>query len=157
MYMAALDSNMNTSTSENLEQQLSDTLAGEVRFDLYSKALYSTDASLYQIQPIGVVIPKDRQDVIKTVQIASEHNVPILPRGGGTSLAGQSVGEAIVLDMSKYMNQLLEVNVAEHWARVEPGIVLDELNHKLKPHGLMNVCPRCRHEQPCECRWYYRQ
>ena len=128
---------MNTSTSENLEQRLSDTLAGEVRFDLYSKALYSTDASLYQIQPIGVVIPKDKQDVIKTVQIASEHKVPILPRGGGTSLAGQSVGEAIVLDMSKYMNQLLEVNVAERWARVQPGIVLDELNHKLKPHGLM--------------------
>ncbi|RKU33639.1 oxidoreductase [Candidatus Poribacteria bacterium] len=128
---------MNTPTSENLEQQLSDTLAGEVRFDLYSKALYSTDASLYQIQPIGVVIPKDSQDVVKTVQIASEHNVPILPRGGGTSLAGQSVGKAIVLDMSKYMNALLEVNVAERWARVQPGIVLDELNHKLKPHGLM--------------------
>ena len=128
---------MNTSIPENLEQQLSDTLAGEVRFDLYSKALYSTDASLYQIHPIGVVIPKNKQDIIKTVQIASEHKVPILPRGGGTSLAGQSVGEAIVLDMSKYMNQLLEVNVAEHWARVQPGIVLDELNHKLKPHGLM--------------------
>ncbi len=128
---------MNTATSGTLEAHLSDTLAGEVRFDLYSKALYSTDASLYQIQPIGVIIPKDRQDIIKTVQIASEHNVPILPRGGGTSLAGQSVGEAIVLDMSKYMNQLLEVNVAESWARVEPGIVLDELNHKLKPHGLM--------------------
>ncbi|MDD9974318.1 MAG: FAD-binding protein, partial [Candidatus Poribacteria bacterium] len=93
---------MNTSESE-LEQQLSDNLAGEVRFDLYSKALYSTDASLYQVQPIGVVIPKDSQDVIKTVQIASERNVPILPRGGGTSLAGQSVGEAIVIDMSKYM------------------------------------------------------
>lgn len=128
---------MNTATSGTLEAHLSDTLAGEVRFDLYSKALYSTDASLYQIQPIGVVIPKDSQDIIKTVQIASEHNVPILPRGGGTSLAGQSVGEAIVLDMSKYMNQLLEVNVAERWARVQPGIVLDELNHQLKPHGLM--------------------
>ena len=137
MYTTALDSNMHTATSGTLEAHLSDTLAGEVRFDLYSKALYSTDASLYQIQPIGVVIPKDRQDIIKTVQIASEHNVPILPRGGGTSLAGQSVGEAIVLDMSKYMNQLLEVNVAESWARVQPGIVLDELNHKLKPHGLM--------------------
>ena len=128
---------MDTSTSETLEAHLSNTLAGEVRFDLYSKALYSTDASLYQIQPIGVVIPKDSQDIIKTVQIASEHNVPILPRGGGTSLAGQSVGKAIVLDMSKYMNQLLEVNVAERWARVQPGIVLDELNDKLKPHGLM--------------------
>ena len=122
---------------ENLEQLLSNTLAGEVRFDPYAKALYSTDASLYQMQPIGVVLPKDKQDVIKTVQIASEHKVPLLPRGGGTSLAGQSVGEAIVLDMSKYMNRLLEVNVAERWARVEPGIVLDELNHKLKPHGLM--------------------
>lgn len=127
---------MEPSTSP-LEQQLSNTLAGEVRFDLYSKALYSTDASLYQIQPIGVVIPKDSQDVIKTVQIAIQHNVPILPRGGGTSLAGQSVGQAIVLDMSKYMNELLEVNVAERWARVQPGIVLDELNDKLKPHGLM--------------------
>ena len=128
---------MNTSTSESLEKQLLEALVGEVRFDLYSKALYSTDASLYQIQPIGVVIPKDRQDVIKTVKIASEHKVPILPRGGGTSLAGQSVGEAVVLDLSKYMNQLLEVNVAERWARVQPGIVLDELNHQLKPHGLM--------------------
>ena len=137
MHTTALDSYMNTPTSENLEQQLSETLAGEVRFDLYSKALYSTDASLYQIQPIGVVLPQDSEDIIKTVQIAVEHNVPILPRGGGTSLAGQSVGEAIVLDMSKYMNQLLEVNVAERWARVQPGIVLDELNHKLKPHGLM--------------------
>ena len=127
---------MDPSTSA-LEQQLSNTLAGEVRFDPYSKALYSTDASLYQIEPIGVVIPKDSQDVIKTVQIAAERNIPILPRGGGTSLAGQSVGKAIVLDMSKYMNQLLEVNVAERWARVQPGIVLDELNHKLKPHGLM--------------------
>ena len=127
---------MNVSTPA-LEQLLSDALEGEVRFDLYSKALYSTDASLYQIQPIGVVIPKHRQDVVKTVQIAAEHNVPILPRGGGTSLAGQSVGEAIVLDMSKYMNSLLEVNVEERWARVQPGIVLDELNHILKPHGLM--------------------
>lgn len=128
---------MNTGASENLERQLSETLEGEVRFDLYSKALYSTDASLYQIQPIGVVIPKDRRDVIKTVQIALDHKVPILPRGGGTSLAGQSVGQAIVLDMSKYMNRLLEVNIAERWARVEPGIILDELNHRLKPHGLM--------------------
>ena len=127
---------MNTATTE-LEQRLTDALDGEVRFDRYSRALYSTDASLYQMQPIGVVIPKHQQDVITTVQIAAERNVPILPRGGGTSLAGQSVGEAVVLDMSKYMNALLEVNVEAHWARVQPGIVLDELNHRLKPHGLM--------------------
>ena len=127
---------MNTATTE-LEQRLTDALDGEVRFDRYSRALYSTDASLYQMQPIGVVIPKHQQDVITTVQIAAERDVPILPRGGGTSLAGQSVGEAVVLDMSKYMNALLEVNVEAHWARVQPGIVLDELNHRLKPHGLM--------------------
>ena len=90
-----------------------------------------------KIEPIGVVVPKHKQDVIKTVQIATERKIPILPRGGGTSLAGQSVGKAIVLDMSKYMNQLIEVNVDEHWAHVQPGIVLDELNHQLKPHGLM--------------------
>ncbi len=127
---------MHTSTP-GLKQLLSDALQGEVRFDRYSKALYSTDASLYQMQPIGVVIPMHKQDVINAIQIAAEHNVPILPRGGGTSLAGQSVGEAVVIDMSKYMNQLLEVNVDESWARVQPGIVLDELNHFLKPHGLM--------------------
>ncbi len=120
-----------------LEQLLAKELEGEVRFDAYSKALYSTDASLYQIEPIGVVIPRQKQDVTTTVQIAAEHKLPILPRGGGTSLAGQSVGKAIVLDMSKFMNQLIEVNVDEHWARVQPGIVLDELNHRLKPHGLM--------------------
>ena len=120
-----------------LEQRLKKELEGEVRFDPYSKALYSTDASLYQIEPIGVVVPKHKQDVIKTIQIAAERKIPILPRGGGTSLAGQSVGEAIVLDMSKFMNELIEVNVDEHWARVQPGIVLDELNHLLKPHGLM--------------------
>lgn len=121
----------------SLEQLLNNELEGEVRFDKYSKALYSTDASLYQIEPIGVVVPKHKQDVIRTIQIAAEQKIPILPRGGGTSLAGQSVGKAIVLDMSKYMNQLFDVNVDEHWARVEPGIVLDELNHQLKPHGLM--------------------
>ena len=120
-----------------LQTTLAKELEGEVRFDAYSKALYSTDASLYQIEPIGVVIPKHKQDVIKTVQIAAERKTPILPRGGGTSLAGQSVGQAIILDMSKFMNRLIEVNVDEHWTRVEPGIVLDELNHKLKSHGLM--------------------
>lgn len=124
-------------SEQALEQVLTDEIEGEVRFDAYSKALYSTDASLYQIDPIGVIVPKSKQDVIKTVQIAAERKTPILPRGGGTSLAGQSVGEAIVIDMSKFMNECLEINVDEHWARVQPGIVLDELNHQLKPHGLM--------------------
>ena len=121
----------------SLEKLLTKELQGEVRFDPYSKALYSTDASLYQIEPIGVVVPKHKQDAIRTIQIAAERQIPILPRGGGTSLAGQCVGKAIVLDMSKYMNKLIAFDVDEHWARVEPGIILDELNHHLKPHGLM--------------------
>ena len=127
---------MNDPTKE-LEQILLGQIEGEVRFDPYSKALYSTDASLYQIEPIGVVVPKNKADVIAAVKIAYERNVPILPRGGGTSLAGQTVGEAIIIDMSKYMNQIIEVNVEERWARVQPGIVIDNLNHYLEPHGLM--------------------
>ena len=120
-----------------LEQLLTQQVEGEVRFDDYSRALYSTDASLYQINPVGVVIPRTKADVQRTVQICYENDVPILPRGGGTSLAGQTVGRAVIIDFSKYMNQIIEVNVAEHWARVEPGIVLDELNSQLKPYGLM--------------------
>ncbi len=120
-----------------LQQLLSEQIEGEVRFDLYSKALYSTDASLYQIEPIGVVIPLHKTDILRTIQICYDQNVPVLPRGGGTSLAGQTVGKAIVIDTSKYMNKIIEVNVEENWAKVQPGIVLDELNHHLKSHGLM--------------------
>ena len=108
-----------------LQQLLSEQIEGEVRFDLYYKALYSTDASLYQIEPIGVVIPLHKTDILRTIQICYDQNVPVLPRGGGTSLAGQTVGKAIVIDTSKYMNKIIEVNVEEHWAKVQPGIVLD--------------------------------
>ena len=123
--------------ANELEQILTEQIEGEVRFDQYSKVLYSTDASLYQIEPIGVVLPKHKRDVIRTIKTAHARNVPIISRGGGTSLAGQSVGEAIVIDMSKYMDALLEVNADEQWARVQPGIVLDELNDALKPYNLM--------------------
>jgi FAD/FMN-containing dehydrogenase len=101
-----------------LHEELRRVIAGEVRFDPYSRALYSTDASMYQIEPIGVVIPRHAGDVVATVDIARRHQVPVLPRGGGTSLAGQTVGHAVVMDFSKYMNQILEVNSAEGWARV---------------------------------------
>ena len=127
---------MNNSTNQ-LEQVLTNHIEGEVRFDLYSKVLYSTDASIYQVEPIGVVIPRHKKDVLTTIQIAYERNVPILARGGGTSLAGQAVGEAIIIDMSKYMDAIIEVNIEEQWARVQPGVVLDELNHNLKLHNLM--------------------
>ena len=100
-----------------LEQILRKEIEGEVRFDPYSKVLYSTDASLYQMEPICVVVPRHQEDVTRAIQIAYDRNLPILPRGGGTSLAGQTVGQAIVIDMSKYMNEIIEVNVEEHWAR----------------------------------------
>jgi FAD/FMN-containing dehydrogenase/Fe-S oxidoreductase len=119
-----------------LQRDLEAALEGEVRFDRVARALYSTDASVYQIEPVGVVIPRTRADVVRTVQIAARHGATITPRGGGTSQAGQAIGAGLVLDTSKYLNRILEVNAAERWARVEPGVVLDELNAHLRPHGL---------------------
>ena len=124
------------SQTQALEKELRKLVEGEVRFDAFSKVLYSTDASIYQMEPVGVVIPRSRDDVLATVDVARRSGVPILPRGGGTSLAGQTVNHAIVIDFSKYMDSLLEVNPDEHWARVQPGIVLDTLNGLLTPHGL---------------------
>ena len=119
-----------------IEQELGKVISGDVRFDPYSRAIYSTDASIYQIEPLGVVMPRTKEDVIATVELARQYGVPILPRGGGTSLAGQTVGKAIVMDMSKYMNNILEVNTEERWARVQPGIVLEELNQRIRDTGL---------------------
>jgi FAD/FMN-containing dehydrogenase/Fe-S oxidoreductase len=120
-----------------LYEELRQVIEGEVRFDSYARSLYSTDASMYQIEPIGVVIPRHRGDVVATVDIARRLQVPVLPRGGGTSLAGQTVGRAVVLDFSKYLNQILEVNVDEAWARVQPGVIQDEFNAHLRPLGFL--------------------
>ncbi len=119
-----------------LAEELRPRIEGEVRFDRYSRILYSTDASIYQIEPIGVVIPKHAGDVEEVVRLAARERVPVLPRGGGTSLAGQAVGEAIVMDFSKYMREVLEVSPGESWARIQPGIVYDVLGAHLKPHRL---------------------
>jgi FAD/FMN-containing dehydrogenase/Fe-S oxidoreductase len=119
-----------------LRQELEKQIEGEVRFDTISRALYSTDASVYQIEPIGVVIPKKREDILRTLEICRRRRCPITMRGGGTSQAGQAIGSGIQIDISKYYNRLLEVNAGEQWARVEPGIVLDELNAQLAPLGL---------------------
>src|ERR671925_262568 len=120
-----------------LYEELSNVIEGEVRFDPCSRALYSTDASMYQIEPIGVIIPKHRGDVIATLDIARRNQVPVLPRGGGTSLAGQTVGQAVVMDFSKFMHQILEVNATEGWARVQPGVIQDEFNAHLRPLGFL--------------------
>src|SRR5262249_27559933 len=119
-----------------LQRDLEVGIGGEVRFDPVSRALYSTDASVYQIEPTGVVIPRGREDVVRVVEIARRHGTSITARGGGTSQAGQAVGAGLQLDTSKYFNRILEVNASERWARVEPGVVLDELNADVRRHGL---------------------
>ena len=119
-----------------LQQDLRAHIEGEVRFDRVSRALYSTDASVYQIEPLGVIVPRTRDDVVRAVEIARRHGVSITARGGGTSQAGQAIGAGLQLDTSKYFNRILEVNAVERWAWVEPGVVLDELNAHLRPHGL---------------------
>jgi FAD/FMN-containing dehydrogenase/Fe-S oxidoreductase len=107
-----------------------------VRFDRLSRTLYATDASVYHIEPAGVVVPRTREDVVSTVRIAARYGTSITARGGGTSQAGQAIGSGVVLDTSKHLNRILEVNAAERWARVEPGVVLDNLNAHLRPLGL---------------------
>ena len=121
----------------DLEHALRRVVRGSVRFDAASKLLYSTDASMYQVEPIGVVTPRDADDVRAAVQVAREQKVALLPRGGGTSLTGQTVNRALVLDFTQHMNQVLEVNPEELWARVQPGLVQDELNHHVRGKGLL--------------------
>jgi FAD/FMN-containing dehydrogenase/Fe-S oxidoreductase len=124
------------SEAMGIAEELRSRIEGEVRFDRYSRLLYSTDASNYQIEPIGVVIPRHAGDVQEVVRLAARENVPVLPRGGGTSLAGQAVGEAIIMDLSKYMREVLEVSKEESWARIQPGIVHDVLGAHLKKDRL---------------------
>src|SRR5215813_9580545 len=125
-----------TPTDHALAGRLRKVLAGEVLFDRFSRGRYATDASHYQIEPVGVVIPKTQEDVVAAMAIAREEGVPVLPRGGGTSQSGQTVGRALVLDFSKYLNRLVAVDQSAASCVVEPGIVLDELNRQLKSTGL---------------------
>ncbi|MGZ5077876.1 MAG: FAD-binding oxidoreductase, partial [Methylobacter sp.] len=119
-----------------LADELSRNIHGEVRFDNGSRALYATDASNYRQVPIGVVIPKSVDDVIATVAACSRHGAPIVSRGGGTSLAGQCCNVAVVIDMSKYLTRILELNPDNKTARVEPGCVLDDLRDAAEKHHL---------------------
>src|SRR5204862_405555 len=121
----------------DLEQELRKVITGDVRFDPASRLLYATDASMYQVEPIGVVIPRDNDDVQAAVEVAKARQVALLPRGGGTSLTGQTVNRALVLDFSRHMHGILEVNAEELWARIQPGLVQDNLNHHVRPRGLL--------------------
>jgi FAD/FMN-containing dehydrogenase len=111
-------------------------VTGDVRTDAYSVTLYSTDASIYQVKPYGVLIPRSVEDVQAAVEAAAKFRVPILPRAAGSSLAGQAVNEALVIDMTRYLDRVLEINIEENWVRVQPGLVLDELNLRLRSQGL---------------------
>ncbi|MBW3553452.1 MAG: FAD-binding oxidoreductase, partial [Gemmatimonadetes bacterium] len=122
--------------ADDLERDLREAIRGEVRFDAGSRGMYATDASSYRQVPIGVVLPLDDDDVRETLRVARSHGAPILGRGGGTSLAGQCVNTALVLDFSRYMGKVLEVNVEERWARVQPGTILDDLRDIVRPYGL---------------------
>jgi len=121
---------------EALAEELKKSIYGEVRFDKGSRALYSTDSSNYRQVPIGVVIPKTAEDIVRTIEICRKYDAPILSRGGGTSLAGQTCNTAVVMDMSKYYNKVLHLDVEKRLVTVEPGIVLDTLQKHTLPHGL---------------------
>ena len=120
-----------------IAERLARELDGDVRFDPMTRELFSTDASNYRIVPTGVVFPKHDDDVRRIVDLTARDQIALLPRGGGTSLAGQAVGEAVVIDFSKYMNRVLDVNIEEAWARVQPGVVLDNFNSFLQSTGFM--------------------
>lgn len=119
-----------------LAARIKQAIEGEVLFDAFSRGRYSTDASIYQIEPLGVIVPKTSADVAAVIEIAREEGLPLLPRGGGSSQCGQTVGEALVLDVSKHLNNVIDFDSGSATARVQPGIVLDSLNTFLKPEGL---------------------
>jgi FAD/FMN-containing dehydrogenase/Fe-S oxidoreductase len=123
-----------------LEKELKRTLQGEVRFDRGSRALYATDGSNYRQIPIGLVVPCDDADVIATVTACRNYGAPVLARGAGTSLAGQCCNVAVILDFTKYMNKILEINIEQGFARVQPGVVLDTLRNLAEKH-LMTFAP----------------
>lgn len=116
-----------------LEKQVN----GALRTDEHSKILYSTDASIYQVMPYGVLIPEHNDHVQAAIELAHQYEIPILARTAGSSLAGQAINEALIIDMSRHLNEIVEVNKEEQWVRVQPGIVLDELNIHLDPYGLL--------------------
>jgi len=120
-----------------LQELLAQRLHGEARFDDYSRALYSTDASNHQIMPLGVVLPETEEDLFAVVEAAAELGVPLLPRGGGTSLSGAAVGEALILDCSRHLTQIHHIDVESRTAEVGPGVVCTQLNLAAAEHGLM--------------------
>ncbi len=127
---------LDSDTAIALENELNAAISGEVRFDTTTRALYATDGSNYRSVPIGVVIPRNTDDVIKTVALCRKYNAPLFNRGAGTALAGQTCNAAVCLDYSKYLNAILEIDPVKRTARVQPGVVLDDLRHAAEKYGL---------------------
>jgi FAD/FMN-containing dehydrogenase/Fe-S oxidoreductase len=125
-----------SSADSPLAERLRKELRGDVLFDAASRGRYATDASIYQITPIGVVVPRDQDDAMLALEIARDQKAPVLARGAGSSQCGQTVGEALVIDNSKWLNRVIDLDPVGRTVTVEPGLVLDHLNARLKPHGL---------------------
>jgi FAD/FMN-containing dehydrogenase/Fe-S oxidoreductase len=123
--------------NDDLAQRLRADVSGEVMFDEYTRRLFARDASMYAITPLGVVFPRDADDVVAAVAAARDHDVPVVPRGAGTSLAGQTVGSGLVLDLSRHLSRIVDLDPEAKVARVQPGVVQDELNRAAAEHGLM--------------------
>ncbi|MBN1993697.1 MAG: FAD-binding oxidoreductase, partial [Anaerolineae bacterium] len=127
-------------TSKHIQEllfTLKKRLRGEVRFDALTRQLYSTDASCYRVVPAGVVIPRDVDDVAAAIELAHRYQVSVVPRGAGTSVSGQAIGPGLIIDHSRHVDRLLEINPAERWAKAEAGMVLGSLNTALRPYQLM--------------------
>src|SRR3954466_8596365 len=116
--------------------RLQQAVSGGVRFDVFTRGRYATDASFYQIMPLGVVVPRTTEEALAALAIARDEGVPVTARGGGTSQCGQTVNRGLIVDTSKHLNRILSLDVEKKTCVVEPGIVLDDLNRQLKPHGL---------------------
>jgi FAD/FMN-containing dehydrogenase/Fe-S oxidoreductase len=119
-----------------LERRLKAEVSGDVWFDRFNRGRYATDASFYQIMPLGVVVPRTTEEAERAIALARAEGIPVTPRGGGTSQCGQTINDSLVIDGSKHLNRILELDVAHRRCVVEPGIVLDDLNRALKKHGL---------------------
>src|SRR5688572_26541954 len=117
-------------------QQLAGKLEGELHYDTTMRTLYATDASAYREMPLAVAIPKSINDLKRLIAFANSEKTSLVPRTAGTSLAGQVVGNGVIVDVSKHFTQIIELNAKEKWVRVEPGVIRDELNMFLKPYGL---------------------
>ena len=130
---------MNNDIDNSALDFLANQLEGDLLYDEMIRVLYATDASVYRALPQAVAFPRSDNDIVKLVHFANDNQTYLVPRAAGTSLAGQTVGEGIIVDCSRYLNQITEINTEERWALVEPGVIRNELNHHLTGTGLFLV------------------